>query len=337
MAVTEFQWDGKQPYDDFPGPQVSSRRTYDREVLIGLAMVLMCTVGGAALPVLTRYSAERIDPLVFCAGSNLVAALATVPLLAVQGSLRPLFMRRYRAQLIVFSLLASVGTSLALIYGLRRVDAITGVLLLQIEPIYSLILSAIVLEEFPTRAQVLATIAILAGIGSVFASSEALRLSLAALLVLMTPLMWQSSHLISLRLMPPLTPTCMAAARYFYASIVLTAIAAAQNASGLETLARPEVAFPVIATGVLAYAISALTWYGAINRLSLSFTTAVCVPGVPLLSVLFAIIFLHERATARELAGLGVAVGGIIGLVLGADPSRRKVTGELETPMPPGL
>ena len=66
-----------------------------------------------------------------------------------------------------------------------------------------------------------------------------------------------------------------------------------------------------------------LTWYGAINRLSLAWTTALTIPGVPLLSFLFAIILLGEHPGGRELSGMLVAVAGVLFLVLGADAGRK--------------
>jgi len=62
------------------------------------------------------------------------------------------------------------------------------------------------------------------------------------------------------------------------------------------------------------------------------------VPGSPILSVVFAAFFLGERAKARQLAAIAVAIAGIFGLVLGSDPSRRHAAeiGAIEVPAPPG-
>jgi len=128
-----------------------------RSAAIGIAMALASTVAAALTPVLTRYGAQHIEPLVFCAGTNLAAAAAMLPLLAAQGGVGQIFARAYRARLIAFAFLGSVSTSLALIYGLRHASAIAGVLLLQTEPVYSLMLTGLILGEVPTLAQVGAT------------------------------------------------------------------------------------------------------------------------------------------------------------------------------------
>ena len=48
-------------------------------------------------------------------------------------------------------------TSLTLTYGLTRIGAVAGVLLLQTEPVYSLVLSTIFVGERPSVRQMLAT------------------------------------------------------------------------------------------------------------------------------------------------------------------------------------
>ncbi len=118
----------------------------------------------------------------------------------------------------------SVATSLTLVFGLRKIDAIAGVILLQSEPLYSLLLSTIFLGERPSRRQLIATVVILIGIGSVFGAGHAFSPLYAAALLLVTPLFWQASHVISLGVMPPLSETCVTGARTIFAAVVLVAI-----------------------------------------------------------------------------------------------------------------
>ena len=57
--------------------------------------------------------------------------------------------------------------------GLRKIDANAGVIILQSEPLFSLLLSTIFLRERPSRRQLIATSVILIGIGSVFGTGRA--------------------------------------------------------------------------------------------------------------------------------------------------------------------
>jgi drug/metabolite transporter (DMT)-like permease len=96
-------------------------------------------------------------------------------------------------------------------------------------------------------------------------------------------------------------------------------------------LADPLALETIVATGVVCYFLATLAWYAAINRLSLAWTTALVIPGIPLLSILCAIAFLGERATPRDLIGVLVAISGVLLLVLGAEGVRRGPANPTET------
>jgi drug/metabolite transporter (DMT)-like permease len=289
---------------------------------IGLVLALASTAIAALQPVVVRYGALTIDPILFCAGSVTVAAIFVALTLAKSGGLRFLFEPRYLPRLAGVSLAGTVATSLTLIYGLSRIDAVAGVLLLESEPIYSLVMSTAFLGERPSTRQLFATAIILGGIASVFGAGGVFTPLWAAALVFATPLFWQTAHVLSLRVMPPLTPLQIVGGRYFYAAFVLIAILLLSDAAALRQLAAPAIAGTIVFAGIVVYFFGSLTWYGAISRLSLAWTTAFVIPGVPILSVLFALIFLGEHVTSRELAGLGLAIVGVMILVLGADARR---------------
>ena len=292
-------------------------------------MAITNTLIGATQPVLTRYAAVRLDPILFCAAVTTIAALCALPILYWRGELSMLFDRRYLGRLVAMSMTGTVMTSLTLIYGMEHIDAIATVILLQSEPVYSLILSVVVVGERPSPRQLLATGAILAGIGSVFWAGNAFSPMFAAMLVFLTPLFWQISHVIGLRVMPPLTPICVAGARFIFAAFTFIPMFLLRPSASIAQLDDPHLLLVIVAIGFFVYFLSALTWYGAISRLSLSWTTALVVPGVPLISMVFATIFLGEHPTSREVIGVLIAIGGVLALVLGADP-HRKVGGVLE-------
>jgi O-acetylserine/cysteine efflux transporter len=301
---------------------VAERSARSRAFQVGVTLCVINAILGAGQPVITRWGAVHLDPLLFCTGADLFAALCAIPLLRFRGELNLIFDPRYRRRLFGVAMAGTVMTSLTLTYGLTRISAVAGVLLLQTEPVYSLVLSAIFVGERPSVRQMLATGAILVGIGSVFAGGSFSPLWAAAILFI-TPLFWQSSHVMGLKLMPPLTPTSVTGGRFIYSSIVLTATLLIFRRGSLVQLADPTAFGVIVITGFFIYFLSGLTWYGAINRLSLAWTTALVVPGIPILSILFAVMFLGERATVREVIGILISVSGVLVLVLGADPHRK--------------
>ena len=147
-------------------------------------------------------------------------------------------------------------------------------------------------------------------------------------MLFVTPLFWQTSHVISLGVMPPLSEICVTGARNIFAAVALLAILLVSDPHAIAGLADGRTLAVIFVTGAFVYVFGSLTWYGAINRLSLAWTTALTIPGVPLLSFMFAIVFLGEHPSGRELGGMLVAVAGVLFLVLGADAGRK--TGDVE-------
>ena len=299
-----------------------------RAFQVGVTLCIINTIIGAGQPVITRWGAVNLDPLLFCTGAVVFATLCTIPLLHYTGELGLIFDPRYRRRLFVVAMAGTVMTSLTLTYGLTRIGAVAGVLLLQTEPVYSLVLSTIFVGERPSMRQMLATATVLVGIGSVLAGGGSFSPLWASAIIFTTPLFWQTSHVMGLRLMPPLTPTSMTGGRFMYASIVLSAMLLLFRRESIVQLADPTSLGVILVTGFFVYFLSGLTWYGAINRLSLAWTTALVIPGIPILSILFAVIFLGERATTREVIGILISVSGVLALVLGADPHRKQPASE---------
>jgi drug/metabolite transporter (DMT)-like permease len=310
------------------GENETSAARRARAFQVGLTLCIINTIIGAGQPVATRWGAVHLDPLLFCTGAVVCATLCTLPLLHYRGELRLIVDRRYRGRLFRIAMTGTVMTSLTLTYGLTRIGAVAGVLLLQTEPVYSLVLSRIFVGERPSARQMIATATILVGIGSVFAGGGSFSPLWASAIIFTTPLFWQASHIMGLKLMPPLSPTSMTGGRFFYASIVLLAMLLAFGRDSLAQLADSTSLAVIVATGFFIYFLSGLTWYGAINRLSLAWTTALVVPGIPILSILFAVMFLGERATIREVIGILISVSGVLALVLGADPHRKQPDSE---------
>ncbi|HLK87535.1 MAG TPA: DMT family transporter [Candidatus Binataceae bacterium] len=290
-------------------------------------MAALCMVTAATQPALMRFGATRLDPMLFAAGCATVAALCVLPVVCARGELGLLVSSRYLPRLLLVSTLGTILTTLMLVFGLRRIDAVAGTLLLQSEPVYSLMLATLFLGERPRPRQLAATAIVVTGIVSaVGASHGAYSPAWAAMLVLATPLLWQTSHVLSLPVMPPLSAVCMTGARYGYAAIVLVAVLVAARPAALLQLRDPTALATIIATGVVCYFLATLTWYAAISRLSLAWTTALVIPGIPLLSLVCAIVFLGEHATIRDLIGILLAISGVLLLVLGGEGVRKTPT-----------
>src|ERR1700691_3887104 len=187
-----------------------------RAFQVGLTLCIINTIIGAGQPVVTRWGAWPLDPLLFCTGAVVVTTMCTITLLHYKGELKLIVATRYRWRLMRIAMAGTVMVCLTLTSGLTRIGAVAGVLLLQTEPVYSLILSMLFVGERPSTRQILATATILVGIGSVFAGGGSFSPLWASAILFTTPLFWQASHVVGLKLMPPLTPASLTCGRFFY-------------------------------------------------------------------------------------------------------------------------
>src|SRR5260370_40780600 len=74
----------------------TARRT--RAFQVGLTLCIINTIIGAGQPVITRWGAVHLDPLLFCTGAVVVAPGCTIPLLLFTGELRLIVDQRYRGR-----------------------------------------------------------------------------------------------------------------------------------------------------------------------------------------------------------------------------------------------
>src|SRR5271170_4436893 len=81
-----------------------------RAFQIGVTLCIINTIIGAGQPVITRWGAVHLDPLLFCTGAVVFATLCTLPILQYTGELRLIFDPRYRGRLFMVSMAGTVMT-----------------------------------------------------------------------------------------------------------------------------------------------------------------------------------------------------------------------------------
>src|SRR6266436_9390545 len=79
-----------------------------RAFQIGFTLCIINTIIGAGQPVITRWGAVHLDPLLFCTGAVVFAALCTIPLLQYSGELRLIVDPRYRCPLLCVAMAGTV-------------------------------------------------------------------------------------------------------------------------------------------------------------------------------------------------------------------------------------
>lgn len=292
------------------------RSSSPREERRGLLFAAACAGLGAFTAPVAKLSTGL-------AGASFVAAFATLCggsfallQLAWRGELKALVRRDVVTGLIGVSFLGTAVAFLLFFEGSQRASAIEIALCVQVEPAFSLLLAWFALRHRPTPARVLATTAILAGVGLAVGIEHA-RASSGIWLLLATPLAWQLSHLVVLRRLVGVPPHVITAARYTIGgALLIVAWLARGGPSALPPAdAWPRLALLLPIQGIVLGWCGTYTWYNAIAHLDLARATAIVVPSVPLLSFGATFLVLGEVASPREWLGLAITAAGVVAFV----------------------
>lgn len=285
-----------------------------REERLGLLFAALCALNGAFVPAVAKLTTGHASPLLVAAVSNLFAAVAAAAVLAARGELAVLRDRRLAPRLLAVAALGTAAAHLFLYVGASRTNAIVTTLCLQIEPVYALLLSRLVLGHRPTPRRFGAIVLLLGGI-ALAVGATALERSWGVWMLLATPLCWQLSHLVVLRTLAGVPAVVLTSVRYVYGGALLVVLwmLIDDGPTSLPDTSALTASLPLLILQgiVLSYA-GTLAWYLAIARLDLTRATAIVVPSIPVLSLAASFVLLGEVATPAQWLGLAITAAGIL-------------------------
>jgi drug/metabolite transporter (DMT)-like permease len=275
----------------------------------GLWFALAEVMAVGLVPAFSKYAVSRVDPLLYSALAVCVAAVVSIGLAAWRGELGQVVDRRFVGWLIPVCLLGTTATTLLLFIGSRLTDGVSSALLLQSEPVYSLALTWLVWRRPASTRQLAGTALILSGIMLVLYDGS-LRIGLGGALILLAPLGWQISHVLALRVMPPMSPYALTAARYLYGGAGLVLTQALFGHVSVRTVDAAALAMAVF-HGVVLFFFGTLLWYETIRRLDLARATAIVTPSEPIVSLVLVWLLLRTLPNAYQVAGLFLLAPGM--------------------------
>ena len=261
------------------------------------------------VPAFSKYAVSRVDPLLYSALAVCVAAAVSIGLAAWRGELAQVVDRRFLGWLMPICLLGTTATTLLLFIGSRLTDGVSSALLLQSEPVYSLALTWLVWRRPASKRQLAGTALILLGIVLVLYDGT-LRIGLGGALILLAPLGWQISHVLALRVMPPMSPYALTAARYLYGGAGLILVQALFGHASVRTVDATALAMAVF-HGVVLFFFGTLLWYETIRRLDLARATAIVTPCEPIMSLVLVWLLLRTVPNGYQAAGLLLLAPGM--------------------------
>jgi len=277
---------------------------------LGFAAVEVLAVG--LVPAFSKLAVSGLDPLLYGTVCVTVAAAVAAAMAAWRGELGLIFSRSVLPRLLPIALLGTTATTVLLMYGARGTDGVSAALLLQSEAVFSLVLTRLVWRrEIPAR-QIAGTLLLLGGIVLVLSGGSAgsIRIGAGALCILLVPVGWQLSHLLALRVMPPLTPWSLTAARYIYGGAGLILLQLVAGRAPASTLGGRGVSMALFQGAVLFFC-GTLFWYETIRRIDLSRATAIVTPCEPVMSVALVWVLLGTLPNGWQWSGLALMLPGM--------------------------
>ena len=287
-----------------------------------LSALLLGWVITALWPILSKLGVERFSPVLFAECGLIVGLLALSPWLAREGRWRRILGGGLRGPLFAMGLFGSGLSSYLFIAAVQYTTPANAAIMAQIEVIYSALLCAWLLGEHISLSQGLGSLLVMGGTGLIMGHDLSTSRWKGDLMILLTPWMYQVSHIYANRLPPDMDAVTISGARAFYGALSLLPFAAWTIAHGPRWSADGGGLAIVLAQGLLLNSASLILWYLAIRRMDLAKATAIML-SYPALTVLFSWALGREKIQAVQLAGLLLTMGGATWVSLLVIKSRR--------------
>jgi drug/metabolite transporter (DMT)-like permease len=278
----------------------------------GVILVIICVFIHGAHPILGKYGVSLVSPLFFASLTNLIAAAGLVLIILLKReSLAILIKKRFFILLFLIGFFGTTLSNIMFFYGVRLTSGINSAILLQVEPIYSLIIGYLLLKERVSTRQIISTLLIIFGTLMVIYQGTS-RMNWGDILILLTPLCYQVGHFFSKQLLneTEMSPLFIATGRTFYGGLILLILNQFTGSHEFNILIQPDILAIFIFYGIVVYALSYLTFYGAIKRINLSKASAI-ISVYPAISIILARFILKEVPDFYQLGGFFIIMLGI--------------------------
>ncbi len=278
------------------------------EETIGVLLVLVSIFFFGLQPILSKYVVGFIHPLFLGALLALAGSIVPVPILVKKREINELVSRKNLAYLLLIAIFGTVVTSISFLVGAQLTSGINASLLLQVEPIYATLLGFSILKEQVTGKQVFAMFLIISGVG-VIVYGGMLSLNFGDILILLTPIGWQLSHVMVKTIVKQMKTYVIVAGRFLYAGIILLMLSTIVGVNQFELLSQPLYSGLILFLGFMAV-VGYILWVEALKRMNLAKATTMIAP-YPVISVISAWFILSELPSVFQITGLITVIIGM--------------------------
>lgn len=263
------------------------------------------------LPIFIHYFVQDVDPLLF---GGLMAFFGSIPFIFAaftQGRLKEVYAKKFITLFVLTAIFSTLGDIL-FFSGTKLSTGINSGLLLQIEPVYSVILSAIILREVIKKRKLTATLLMIFGAMVILYKGPS-KINIGDLLIVFSPFFYQlSSFTAKEAIRKKANLNSIAAARLFYGGIILSLIALVVNPSSIITILDGYKLLSIVFSGLYLGFLFFL-WYRVLKQIPVSRATAF-LPLSAASAFLGSMFFIKEPIYSRHYIGLILIIAGLIAL-----------------------
>lgn len=278
----------------------------------GFIFAVLDTITYGLFPVFAHYFVATMDPLLFGGVATLIGSLPLLAILKKRNKESEVYSSEFFKPLLQIAFLTTIA-NIFFFLGTKITSGINTGLLVQLEPFYAMILGIVLLKETMHKKQFAATFLMV--VGAVIVVYKGVNnLNVGDIFILVTPIFYQLSHIISKRIINKVSDIyTIPAARMLYGGIALTTFALVLNPLSLSQLFNINNILALIFFGFIFRALDFTLWYEAIKRIPISKAAAV-LPFAAAVSFFCSILFLNEKATFQQYTGLLLIMGGLLWL-----------------------
>ncbi|MEM2111138.1 MAG: DMT family transporter [Candidatus Bathyarchaeia archaeon] len=207
-----------------------------------------------------------------------------------------------------------VGTAIPfamVIYGVN-VSMVSNSFLLQVEVIFSMIFSHVLLKEKITKQQALLTVFTFLGVALVVTDGIILSISMGDILFLLAPVCFQAAHVVAKGVMKEVDSMVVTAYRLLIGGLTLIGISVLAGWNLLEFSKTYEGTILMLYVIFASFIVNGL-WYYGVKHINLSKATSINII-YPLISTILAILLLGEKLSYIKILGISLVFLCTLGL-----------------------
>lgn len=295
---------------------------------IGIAMAFVCLLILGVMPIISNGRPAGSAALTFALYLSIWQFLFSIPLFAAElrsgnkgiftASLSPARQKRTLAITLVTGAIFGLSTYVYVL-AFEKAGAVSAAIALQAYPLFAMVLEAIFLGRRKSRGELFFTLLIIIAL-YYLATGGTWRIdgfSFWSVFALGVPLLWSVAHVALKEVLDttPITPNQVTFSRLLVSTLflLLANIAFDSPAGVFKWLADADFQAFAILMG-LVYYLELIVWFHAVRHIDVSVASSVTVPA-PVVTMIFAIIFLGEAVHQYQLVAMGVIIAAMYGLL----------------------